>query len=250
MAGRRVTITARLRAAAHAIDTAVSPVFDVLREITDELLSAGDPLTVESLTGVRDIARRTVAGNSGWIAGTGYVAAIGALSDMPRWIEWWMAGPDASPRPLRVNLDPRLPDFYNYTSAEWFRLPRDTGSTSVDGPYVDVRGTNEYTVTVSTPVARNKAFLGVAAADLYISGLERRLMPILHAVSLPVVLSNASGRVIASTNWRVLPGQLLEPDDTRQASQCHEVPWQISTAAAMTSARDKPHLATRQNKRW
>lgn len=233
MAGHDASFAARLLAAATSIDTAVSPVFDVLREISEELLTTEDPFTLDSLAGVRKIAQRTVAGNTGWIAGTGYVAAVGVLSDMPRWIEWWMAGTGA-PQPLRINLDPRLPDFYDYTSAEWFRLPRDSGSTSFDGPYVDARGTNQCTVTVAMPVSRNGTFLGVAAADLYLSGLERRLLPILNEVSSPVVLSNASGRVIASTDWRVLPGQLLGSSDTPIASTCRSAPWQVSPAEATT----------------
>lgn len=236
MAGRRIKVGDRLRAAADSIDTAVSPVFDVLREINLELLEAGDLLTLDSLTGVREIARRTVARHTGWIAGTGYAAAVGALADIPRWIEWWLAGP-GEPRPLRVNLDPGLPDFYNYTSAEWFRLPRDSGSTLVDGPYVDVHGTNEYTVTVAIPVSRNGTFLGVAAADLYVSGLEKKLLPIMHEVSNPVVLTNANGRVIASTDWRVLPGVLLKSTATQMTFPCKGLPWRVSTTT--TGAADQ-----------
>lgn len=231
MAGHGKSFADRLQAAAISIDTAVSPVLDVLREISDELLTTRDPFTLDSLSGVRKIAQRTVAGNTGWIAGTGYVAAVGVLSDMPRWIEWWMAGTGA-PQPLRINLDPRLPDFYDYTSAEWFRLPRDTGSTSFDGPYVDARGTNQCTVTVAMPVSRNGTFLGVATADLYLSGLERRLLPILNKVSDPVVLSNTNGRVIASTDWRVLPGQLLGSNPAPMGSTCGRIPWQVSPAGA------------------
>lgn len=234
MTERNGSVATELGAVAELIDTAVSPVFEVLAEISGELLSAGDPLSLDSLTGVREVAQRAVAANAGWLAGTGYVAAVGALSEMPRWIEWWMAGP-AAPRPLRVNLDPRLPDFYDYTSAEWFRLPRDSGSRSVDGPYVDVRGTNEYTVTVAVPVTRNDTFLGVAAADLYLSGLEKRLLPILHRVSNPVLLSNASGRVIVSTDSRLLPGQLLRSSDTRVTSTCQRFPWLVSATKAKTA---------------
>lgn len=233
MIGHKESFAAKMQAAADSIDTAVSPVLEVLQEISKELVTTEDPFTLESLDGVRKIAQRTVADNTGWIAGTGYVAAVGVLSGMPRWIEWWMAGTGA-PQPLRINLDPRLPDFYDYTSTAWFRLPRDSGSTSFDGPYVDARGTNQCTVTVAMPVSRNGTFLGVAAADLYLTGLERRLLPILNEVSDPVVLSNASGRVIASTDWRVLPGQLFRSGNTPIASTCRSAPWQVSPGKAMT----------------
>jgi hypothetical protein len=233
MAARATSFTTRLRSTADAIDAAVAPVFAVLHELSDALLaahSASNAFSVDSLGKVRAIAQRTVAGNTGWIAGTGYVSAVGALSDMPRWLEWWLASPNG-PQPLRVDLDPRLPDFYDYTDAEWFVLPRGSGTTSVVGPYMDVLGANEYTVTVSAPVISQGAFIGVAAADLYLSGLERRLQPTLQDLPEPAVLANAAGRVITTTDWRLLPGQLLTADDSRTARTCRRMPWQVSVAA-------------------
>ena len=232
MGVRKASVATRLRAAADAIDTAVGPVFDVLREIDDALSAVASPFTTESLAGVRAVAQHHVAGNTGWIAGTGYVSAIGVLADMPRWLEWWIAGP-YGPQPLRVELDPRVPDFYDYTSAEWFRRPHGSGSTSVTGPYVDVRGTNAYTVTVSMPVARDDGtFIGVAAADLYLSGLEQRLLPALHEVAEPVVLTNDVGRVIATTDWRYLPGELLDVATAAAIRNCARLPWQVSVSGS------------------
>lgn len=232
MTPRASSLTTRLRATADAVDAAVSPVFDVLRELSDALLEAHEtssPFGVDSLGTVRSIAQRTVAGNAGWIAGTGYVSAVGALADMPRWLEWWLASP-TGPQPLRVDLDPRLPDFYDYSDDEWYVLPRDSGTTSVAGPYMDVRGADEYTVTVSAPVVSRGLFLGVAAADLYLAGLERRLSPTLHDLGEPAVLANTAGRVITTTDWRLLPGELLARDDTRTVRTCRRVPWQVSAA--------------------
>jgi hypothetical protein len=225
-----VAAASRLRGAAAAIDEAVAPVFVILDVLAEQLPTAPGPLTVESLMAVREVARRTLQEDSGWVAGTGYVSAPDAVADMPLWIEWWLAGPSGL-HPLRVNLDPRLPDFYDYTSSEWFRLPRDTGATSVTGPYLDVRGTNEYTVTVSRPVHLGSGFLGVVAADLYLSGLERRLSPTLHALPGPVVLTNAAGRVISSTDWRALPGELLDVSRVHTGASCRRLPWRVSRLA-------------------
>jgi hypothetical protein len=207
----------------------VRPVFDVLCDIEAtmrDIHSTAAQFGVESLARVRMVAQQTLMSNAGWIAGTGYVSAVDVLADMPRWLEWWIAGPNG-PEPLRVDLDPRLPDFYDYTSSEWFERPRDTGETWVAGPYVDVRGTNEYTVTAAMPIRSRDVFLGVAAADLYLSGLELRLLPMLNKLGRPVVLANDDGRVIASTDWRVLPGELLDESGKPPTTPCRHFPWRV-----------------------
>ena len=99
-----------LAAVAKQVDSAVRPVFDVLRDIEAtlrEIHTSAGQFGVESLARVRLVAQRTLMSNTGWIAGTGYVSAVDVLADMPRWLEWWIAGPNG-PEPLRVDLDPRL----------------------------------------------------------------------------------------------------------------------------------------------
>ncbi|HET6911155.1 MAG TPA: cache domain-containing protein [Mycobacteriales bacterium] len=228
MAGLRGA-TDRLQTAVSAIDATATPVFDLLDDIRNAALAAythSPRFDVEALTPLREIAQRALLGNAGWIAGTGYIAEIDALTDQPRWLEWWMARPHA-PQPLRVDLDPRLPGFYDYTTAEWFQVPKLSGATSVAGPYVDIRGTNEYTVTVSIAIRTDSKFLGVAAADLYLSGLERKLWPTLRQVAQPAALTNAEGRVIVSTDWRLLPGELLPCRNSPSARRCENFPWEV-----------------------
>jgi DNA-binding FadR family transcriptional regulator len=140
------------------------------------------------------------------VAGTGIVTAPGLLADAPRWLEWWWTGARGTPEPLRVNLDPAAPDFYDYTTTDWWRARE----PSMTGPYVDYACTNAYALTLSVPVAGFEGRLGVAAADVPLASLETRLLPPLAALGRPAALVSAEGRVIASSSPAKLPGQRLE----------------------------------------
>ena len=101
------------------------------------------------------------------------VFAPGVLADAPRWLEWWRSAPRRRAGvPRRVSLDPADPDFYDYERAEWFTTPRDTGERWIAGPFVDHSGTNEHILTLTLPVVRDGAFLGVAGADIAVGGIE------------------------------------------------------------------------------
>jgi hypothetical protein len=132
------------------------------------------------------------------------VTAPGLLADAPRWLEWWWG---AGPERLRVNLDPAAPDFYDYTTTEWYTA----SAPCLAGPYVDFACTNEYAITMSVPVVG----FGVAAADILVASLERRVLPALVALDRPVALTNAAGRVIASNTPELTPGLRVDVGDGR-----------------------------------
>jgi hypothetical protein len=140
------------------------------------------------------------------VAGAGIVTAPGLLADAPRWLEWWWTSARGTPEPLRVNLDPAAPDFYDYTATGWWLAD----GPAMTGPYVDYACTNQYAITVSVPVPGAHGRLGVAAADVPLASLETRLVPALAALGRPAALTGADGRVIASTSAAALPGQRLE----------------------------------------
>lgn len=146
----------------------------------------------------------------GLVAGAGLITAPDVLRDAPRWLEWWWTPGAGAPQQLQINLDPAAPDFYDYTTAEWYATPRRTGARSVAGPYVDFACTGEYTVTLSTPVVRGGEFLGLAAADILAATLEERVLPALLTVGRPVALTSAHGRVIASNSPHFAPGLRVE----------------------------------------
>jgi hypothetical protein len=145
-------------------------------------------------------------------AGAGVITAPDLLWDSPRWLEWWWTNAAGAPEALRINLDPSAPDFFDYTTADWYTAPQRTLTRRVAGPYVDYACTNQYAITLSTPIHLDGELLGVAAADVLVASLEIRVLPVLTGLGHPVVLANAAGRVIASNSPHWAPGMRLTVD--------------------------------------
>ncbi|GAA0316153.1 cache domain-containing protein [Actinoallomurus spadix] len=167
------------------------------------------PYTLADLASLRPRIRETLDAFGDLAIGTGVVAAPGLLRDAPYWLEWWWRPGDGTPEPLRVNLDPDGPDFFDYFNDEWFEVPIRSGDPHVAGPYVDYACTNEYTFTLSVPVHHDTRPLGVAALDVPCDRLERRIMPALCAEPSPRALLNPDGRVIAASTAAAAPGDRL-----------------------------------------
>ncbi|HET8756412.1 MAG TPA: cache domain-containing protein [Solirubrobacteraceae bacterium] len=156
---------------------------------------AGEPLRRSDVETLRPAIFALLADHADLVTGAGVVTAPGLLADAARWLEWWWG---AGPEPLRVNLDPAAPDFYDYTTTEWFAAT----APCTAGPYVDYACTNEYAITLSVPVPGS----GVAAADVLVTSLERRVLPALVALDRPTALTNGDGRIIASNDPDLAPG--------------------------------------------
>jgi DNA-binding FadR family transcriptional regulator len=139
-------------------------------------------------------------------AGAGVITAPDVLADAPLWLEWWWTTPVGSPEQLRVNLDPAAPDFFDYTTAAWYKAAERLETAQATGPYVDYFCTGEYTITLSVPVRLDGRFLGVAAADVLVSSLEGQVLPALLDTGRPVALTSPEGRVIAATTADLMPG--------------------------------------------
>ncbi|MEU9991521.1 cache domain-containing protein [Streptomyces sp. NPDC048045] len=147
------------------------------------------------------------------VSGVGFVAAPGLLADVPAWLEWWQSGADGDVRPLLLDLDPGRSAYSDYTHWDWFALPRDTGRRAVAGPYVDYLCSDEYSLTLSAPVAVEGRFAGVAAADVYLRHFEAAVLPLLRRLSRPAHLVNGRGRVAASADPAHLAGSLTKGPD-------------------------------------
>ncbi|MBS9423007.1 hypothetical protein EAE90_04555 [Photorhabdus caribbeanensis] len=53
----------------------------------------------------------------------------------------------------------------------------------IDAPYVDYVGNGAYTITIAHLVLIVGDFVGMAAADMVVSTLDRLLLPVLEAIS-------------------------------------------------------------------
>jgi hypothetical protein len=171
----------------------------------------------DDLAALRPVISNILSTRRGLVAGCGVIMAPGLLRDAPRWLEWWWTTPAGTPEALRINLDPSAPDFFDYTTADWYATPARTLRRWVSGPYVDYVCTNAYTITLATPVRRDDALVGIAAADVLISSLEPRVLPVLTAIPRPVVLASGDGRVIASNSPYWAPGMSIPLGDRPRA---------------------------------
>ena len=185
------------------------------------------------------------------ITGAGFVAAPGFLADAPWHLAWWLsgsntfgAGPDAASRGLRrldAVSDPDSEQFRDYTTLEWWRVPARTGTRHLTGPYVDYLCTDDYTVTVTTPVRVLGEMAGLVGTDLYVARLEQVLLPVIRESGRPCTLVNASGRIVASTDARRATGALLRVDGLAEAlTPLREAP----DATTVTDAASLPGGAT------
>jgi len=179
-----------------------------LREV-----ASGGSVDREDLVALRPVIFNILATRRGLVAGSGVIMTPGLLRDAPRWLEWWWTTPAGTPEALRINLDPSAPDFFDYTTADWYATPARTLRRWVSGPYVDYVCTNAYTITLATPVRSDDHLVGIAAADVLISSLEPRVLPVLTAIPRPVVLASGDGRVIASNSPYWAPGMSIALGD-------------------------------------
>jgi hypothetical protein len=171
------------------------------------LSARGVPVTRDALGELRPAMLAVMDAHPGSATGAGVITVPGLLADEPRWLEWWWTGSAGPPEALRVNLDESASDFFDYTAADWYAVPMQRTTRHAAGPYVDYFCTNEYTITFALPVKAAGRPIGVAAADVLVPSLERRLVPILRAIGDGAVLTNADGRVIASASPRCAPGE-------------------------------------------
>lgn len=174
----------------------------------------GRPLRCDDFTMLRPLVGGLLREHAGLAAGAGVVLAPHTVADAPRCIEWWWADQSGRVVPLEVDLDPESVEFYDYTTTDWYRGPERTGAPTLAGPYVDFICTHEYTFTLAAPVRHGGRFIGVAAADILATQVERLVLPGLSGLGLAelgctAVLASGHGRVIASTSASLPPGVAL-----------------------------------------
>jgi DNA-binding FadR family transcriptional regulator len=177
---------------------------------------------------VRELVHATLARRP-LLAGAGMVFAPGVVADAPRWLEWWRNAPAGAPVFLDASLDPADPDYYDYERAEWYTTPRDTGERWIAGPFVDHSGTNEHILTLTLPVVRDGAFLGVAGADIAVGGIEALGGAALAALDREAALVNHRGRIIATNSPRRLVGTLWPGGDGSLVSDPRLL-WSVALA--------------------
>ncbi|MCC3270124.1 hypothetical protein MUG94_03380 [Arthrobacter gengyunqii] len=141
------------------------------------------------------------------LAGGGFVAAHQVLGDAPWHMAWWQG---RSKELLVLSSVESMGEAYS--RREWFTVPLETGVRHVTGPYVDFICTDEYTVTLTSPVIVDGRVVGVVGADVYVESLEKILLPGLRRLHPEASLVNRVGRVVVSADPQLAAGRLLVGD--------------------------------------
>ncbi len=253
-----VTVDVSAEHIARRIASTIDPVFamidgwrDVLeRELSGSLAGAltgaGAPSAETLDPVVAALVNPELERDGSLITGAGFVASPGYLADAPWHLAWWLsgsntfgAGPEPKLRRLEAVSDPDSEQFRDYTTLEWWRVPARTGTRHLTGPYVDYLCTDDYTVTITTPVRAGNEIVGLVGTDLYVARLEQVLLPVIRESGHPCTLVNASGRIVASTDARRATGALLRIDGLVEAlAPLHDV-VSATDAAALPGGADR-----------
>jgi hypothetical protein len=228
--------------AAYLLTVTVEQVFATVARIHDITIDlhrsarAQDAQMCDSdVRAIRDRVLGLLAGDGELAVGMGLIMAPGLIAGPRLRMEWWQQDSVRDvPAWLDVDLNPSSVDFYDYPSAEWFSVPRDTGARHIVGPYVDVHGTGRYVLTLTMPVVDDE-FLGVAGADVPVARLERHLLSQLGATTADVVVVNDERRVVLSSSPAWLTGALVDIAGGSAAGFSSAVdiagtPWQLYLA--------------------
>ncbi|CDF86384.1 cache domain-containing protein [Pseudomonas sp. QL9] len=202
-----------LQQCATRIDASIRNVFQCLEAMAGEVVAIWERLqatdarpTSKDLRALQPCIQDNLGeGAPCRMHGTGVVLEPGELADQEMYLEWWYHGRGGKVVPLSLNLNSRSERFYNYLNMPWFSRPRDTGMPSVEGPFVDLYGTDLYILAFSVPIVVNGRFIGVAAADIALQEFEPVLLRSLMRLGNEALVVNGEGRVVAANtaNWFV-----------------------------------------------
>lgn len=227
---------AALESVAGAVTAVVENVFASLSTIAAATIAlwagvedSGEPPRSADLAALRDPVIGELQRQSRLVNGVGFVAADGVLADVPRYLEWWRTdSKTGTAQRLALDLNPGSEYFYDYSTMEWYSVPRDRGTRWVHGPYLDYTGVDLYVCTFAVPVTSERGqFLGVAGADVPVARLDTALLPTFAAHRTPLALTNAEGRVIVANDAEHVPGSRLENLSSRPALPVSAPPWSL-----------------------
>ncbi|MEV0823040.1 cache domain-containing protein [Nonomuraea rubra] len=233
------TTAARVERAVSRVGETAQGVFTALDEVRDrtaELARTRRPLAKGDLAALRPALFRHLGG---LVAGIGFIAAPGLLADAPWYLEWWQD--DSSGRPVQLlrNLDPASSAFYDYTHWEWYAGPSAGAERTICGPYVDYLCTDEYSLTLSVPVTAGGAFVGVAAADVFVRRFEEAVVPVLREVPVPAFVISAAGRIVASNTAKWIGGSAFRGEAGFGVHPCDGLPLSLVVANTANSLRSQ-----------
>jgi len=217
------------RATTECLDAVMATVCDLFGQLDGwraSIAALDESAVTRTSAAIDELVERLVVGPlsepSAAIIGAGFVAQPGFVSDAYWHLAWWLGEGNTlraglgdsvgATRRLDAETNPTSESFRDYTALEWWRVPERTRYRHVTGPYVDYLCTDDYTLTLSTPVYADDRLLGMVGVDIYVKRIESILMPWLLGIGAVATIVNASGRVVASTDPHRAAGSILRID--------------------------------------
>lgn len=221
---------------ASVISTVIEEVFaavEAVRRLTVDqhaaAAAAGRPFDDADVSGLAPAFVELLSAHRRLVIGLGLILEPGTLPGRPLRLEWWQrSSATDTVVPLEVDLRPGSVAFYDYVAADWFAVPRRTRARHVVGPYVDVHGTDRYLLTMTMPVEVGGRFLGVAGADVPVTGFETVVLRRLGRSE--AILANDEGRIVLSTSCHWVTGCLIPEHDRRPGIALAQLPWELVDA--------------------
>jgi DNA-binding FadR family transcriptional regulator len=162
------------------------------------------------------------------VHGLGFMADHGVVPGQQLWMTWCNRTPEGVFLDERHVLNASRDDFYDYSSKEFFTVPRRTGRPWTQGPFVDSGGADDYIVTFAAPVFVNGQFAGVTGADVEVAALERHLAPWLVASGEQSMVINAERRVIVSNSATHIVGDVLPARSDPRVVRLRPLGWSVA----------------------
>lgn len=215
------------------VDAALSPVVALIERVfgaVDELREgvAGGPVPRPADPAALQVrVRGLLAEHRDIVVGMGMIVAPGPAIGVRRRIHWWQDLGGSEPTALQVDLNPHSLGFYDYGTANWFNVPRESGGRYVDGPYVDVHGTDRYLLTFTVAVVVGHEFVGIVGADVPVARFEAQLLRAWRDLAVDVVIVNVDDRVVVSNTAAALPGARHRPDRVGAVMPVPGVGWRF-----------------------
>lgn len=204
------------REVAEAATEKVTAIFDDLygivgawHEKVSDFLKSTREITARELDPLVESFAVPAVQSEGLITGAGFVAAPYICRDAAWHLAWWLAAPNGGSRRLATVADPESDQFRDYTTLEWWRIPAQTRTQHLTGPYVDYLCTEDYAITMTIPIVERDELCGMVGVDILIDRIEKKLLPSLRAFGKNVAIVNSSARVVTSTDSTLEPGSLL-----------------------------------------
>lgn len=208
-----VQCSEELNECAQRIDVSISNIFAQIDTLAEEIAriwrDAGTkPVTSPELASLRPLIESCLTQPGACLQGCGVVLQPGVLHDQEMYLEWRQLGSGGRTVPLSLNFNRRCENFYDYRAMPWFATPRESGRSTVVGPYVDLYGQDMYILTFSRPVLVDNRFIGVAAADIALNRFERVVTAKLMRLDHEALIISGEGRVVAANTANFTAGEM------------------------------------------